>query len=226
MTEHTFVYAQGMGYRGKVAEREEACRLRALGRTMPDIAEELGVSRSSVSLWTRDVPVVLGPRRLRPRQPNVLERRTAAEIAALLEEGRARIGELSERDLLVAGAALYAGEGTKRDGVVAFANSDPEMVAFFCSWLRRFFEVDEVRLRVSLYIHEGLDLSSARDFWSAITGIPGNQFVKPYRAVPNAGIRNNKHMHGCVSVRYACARTHRGVMGLVRALLGSTTIPG
>jgi hypothetical protein len=30
-----------------------------------------------------------------------------------LEAGRARIGQLSERDLLIAGTALYAGEGSK-----------------------------------------------------------------------------------------------------------------
>lgn len=118
------------------------------------------------------------------------------------------------------------GEGTKADGIVAFANSDPAMVAFFCSWIRRFFDIDESRLRVSLYLHEGLDLTSAHLFWSRVTAIPVDQFRKPYRAVPDAGIRKNKHAHGCVSVRYACAKTHRGVMGLVRALLGSTTIPG
>jgi len=177
---------------------------------MPDIATELGVSRSSVSLWTRDVPVTLGPRRLRPRQPNVLERRKQAEIADLLEVGRARIGVLSDRDLLVAGTALYAGEGSKRDGTVSFANSNPAMVALFCAWLRYFFTIDEKRLRVFLYLHEGLDLAAAQTFWSNVTSIPIAQFVRPYRAVPDVGIRNNKHEYGCVSIRYACARTHRG----------------
>jgi hypothetical protein len=216
-----------VGYRGKLLQREEARRLRAGGWTMPDIAAELRVSRSSVSLWTRDVPVELGPRRVRrPRQPNVLERAKEAEIAALLEEGRTRIGVLSDRDLLVAGTALYAGEGTKRDGTVCFANSDPAMVAFFCLWLRRFFEIDERRLRVSLYLHQGLDLAAAQSFWSDLTAIPMHQFVSAYRAVPDGGIRNNKHEFGCASIRYASARTHRGVMGLVRALLGSTAIPG
>jgi hypothetical protein len=224
--EHTFVYAQEVGYRGKLSEREEARRLRALGRTMPDIAAALGVSRSSVSLWTRDVPVVLARRRLRPRQPNVLERRKSAEIAELLEAGRARIGELSDKEFLVAGTALYAGEGSKRDGIVSFTNSQPDMVAFFCGWLRRFFDIDEQRLRVGLYLHEGLDVDAAISFWSQVSSIPVEQFGKPYRAVPDAGIRNNKHEHGCVSVRYACARTHRGVMGLVKALLVSMPIPG
>jgi transcriptional regulator with XRE-family HTH domain len=215
-----------MGGRGKVLEREAARRLRALGWTMPDIADELGVARSSVSLWTRDVPVELGPRRLRPRRPNALERAKQAQIEELLGDGRRRIGHLSERDLLVAGAALYAGEGTKGDGIVNFANSDPRMIALFCAWLRRFFDIDESRLRLRLYLHEGLDLAAAMSYWSELTGIPVNQFGTVYRAVPDIGIRHNKHEHGCVSVRYSCARTHRAVMGLVAALLLSTTIPG
>ncbi len=112
--EHTFVQGGAVGYRGKLLEREEARRLRAVGWTMPDIAGELGVSRPSVSLWTRDVVVARGPRRVRrPREPNALERRKQAEIAELLEAGQARIGQLSERDLLVAGVALYAGRAPR-----------------------------------------------------------------------------------------------------------------
>jgi hypothetical protein len=64
-----------------------------------------------------------GPRspaaaRGRRRAPNALQRRKQAEIDRLLEEGRARIGRLSEREFLVAGVALYAGEGSKGDGSV------------------------------------------------------------------------------------------------------------
>ena len=99
-TEHVFVYGTAVGGRGKVLERDEARRLRALGRTMPDIAAELCVSRSSVSLWTRDVPFVAGPRRLRPRRPNALERAKQTQIDDLMGEGRRRVGCLSERLLL------------------------------------------------------------------------------------------------------------------------------
>ncbi len=215
-----------MGYRGKLAERDEARRLRALGTTMPDIAAALGVSRSSVSLWTRDVPVALGPRRRGPRVPNALERRKAAEIAELLEAGRARIGTLSERELLVAGAALYAGEGSKTGQAVGFANTDARMIALFCAWLRRFFEIDESRLRVRLYLHQGLDLEAAMAFWSEVTDIPLSQFRAPYRAEANATRRTNKHQHGCVYVTYACSRTHRAVLGLVHALLRWPLLPG
>ena len=76
------------------------------------------------------------------------------------------------------------------------------MVAFFCAWLRRFFTIDESRLRVRVYLHEGLDLDAAEQFWSEITGIPSAQFRAPYRAKPDPSIRRNKHEHGCVYVDY------------------------
>jgi hypothetical protein len=218
-----------MGYRGKVVERRQARQLRRTGLPLAEIAARVGVSKSTVSLWVRDVefdgPVVRTVRGRR-RDPNALQRRKQGEIERLLDEGRVRIGRLSEREFLVAGIALYAGEGAKRDGSVVLANSDPQMVAFFCAWLRQFFEVDESRMRVRLYLHQGLDLAAAIAFWSKVTGIPGSQFVKPYRAVQDPSIRHAKHVHGCVGVRYSCSATHRSVMGLVSALLDGAVIPG
>jgi hypothetical protein len=109
---------------------------------------------------------------------------------------------------------------------VKFANSDPRMIAFYCAWIRRFFDIDETRLRVRLYLHQGLDLDASVAYWSALTGIPPSQFQKPYRAVPDPSIRHTKHVHGCVSIDYSCSVTHRSIMGLVRALLGDEAFPG
>jgi hypothetical protein len=217
-----------MGYRGKLAEQQQARQLRRTGLPLAEIATRLGVSKSSVSLWVREVEFIPLPRppRGRRRDPNALQRRKRAEIDRLVGEGRARIGRLSEREFLVAGVALYAGEGAKRDGAVKFANSDPRMIAFYCAWLRRFFEIDEKRLRVRLYLHAGLDLGASVAYWSELTSIPPSQFQKPYRAVPDPSIRHTKHVHGCVSIDYSCSATHRSIMGLVRALLGGAVIPG
>ena len=46
----------------------------------------------------------------RTRGPNRLQQRKQVEIDRLLAEGIERIGQLSDRDLLIAGTALYAGE--------------------------------------------------------------------------------------------------------------------
>lgn len=215
-----------MGYRGKVAERARARELRAQAWTLQQIADELGVAKSSVSLWVRDVDFEPRPRaRARRRPPNALQRRKQAEIDEMLAAGRDRIGALSDRDLLIAGVALYAGEGSKRDGQVNFANSDPRQVRFFCHWLRTFFNVEEPRLRVWLYLHEHLDLDAAVSFWSDVTSIPVGQFGKPYRAAADPSIRTSKHVHGCVGIAYACSRTHRAIMGLVHGLLDDAALP-
>lgn len=106
---------------------------------------------------------------------------------------------------------------------MSFANSNAVIVDFFCRWLRTFFDIDESRLRVRLYLHEGLDLDAAIEQWSSVTGIPPRQFSKPYRARPDATIRNNKHEFGCAHVVYSCSTTIRSIMGLMRALLDAPT---
>jgi transcriptional regulator with XRE-family HTH domain len=216
-----------VGYRGKVAEQERGRELRAEGWTLAAIAAELDVSKGAVSGWVRDVPFSAPPRSpARRRGPNALQRAKAAEIESLLDLGRRVVGELDDRDLLIAGTALYAGEGAKTDGVVKFTNSDPQMVALFLQWLRRFFTPDESRLRLRLYLHQGLDLDAACRSWSSLTGIPVTQFQRPHRAVPDPSIRRSKHPMGCATVAYSCSRTHRAIMGLVQGLLPLTSHSG
>lgn len=216
-----------MGYRGKVEEQAQARIMRAQGNTLLDIATALDVSKSSVSLWVRDVAFTPSPRRTgAQRRPHPVHDAKLRQIEELNAEGVERIGVLSDHAFLAAGAALYAGEGAKRDGEVKFANTDPAMVRFFCSWLRAFFDIDEARLRVRVYLHEGLDLDAAQRFWSEVTSVPLEQFRSPYRAVADPSIRTAKHVNGCVYVRYGCVATHRRIMGLMRALLSSEALPG
>ena len=103
-----------MGYRGKVEQQEKAREMRAENRTLQDIADTLGVSKSSVSLWVRDVPFTPSPRRYGPRRrPHPQHEAKLREIDELNAAGRERIGTLSDETFLVAGVALYAGEGAK-----------------------------------------------------------------------------------------------------------------
>ena len=210
--------------------------MRAEGWTYREICAELGVSRASVSLWARDVPfdeAVWASRAranrnhgARRARPNRLALARMAEVEALREEGRRRNGRLSEKEFLVAGTALYAGEGAKGDGSVTFPNNDPRMILFFVSWLRRFFVIDEARLRLRLYLHQGLDIEAANRFWSELTDIPSEQFGQPYRAPADPTIRKAKRVMGCPAVRYSSTAVHRAVMGLVDGLLSSSAYSG
>jgi hypothetical protein len=217
-----------MGNGGKVREQQRARELRAEAWTLAAIAAELGVAKSSVSMWVRDVEFTPRPRnRGHPSQrPHPLRVAKLAEIERCRQEGLERIGRLSEREFLVLGLALYAGEGAKTNGEIRFANSDPAMIATFAAWLRHFFDIDESRLRMRLYLHEDLDVDAAIAFWSELINIPPAQFGKPYRAVADTTIRRNRHVYGCPAISYGSTTIHRRVMGMISAVLCSTAFPG
>lgn len=217
-----------MGYGGKVEERQRARELRAQAWTLADIASELGVAKSSVSLWVRDVAFEPRPRnRGHPgHSPHPAHLAKLAEIERCRNEARATIGELSDREFLMFGLALYAGEGAKRDGELRLANTDARLIAVYAAWLRKFFRIDESRLRVKLYLHDDLDLETAIGFWSAVTGVPASQFRQPYRARADPSTRTRKHVHGCATLIYNCSLTHRRVIAMIGQITSTIVDPG
>ena len=217
-----------MGYRGKVEEREQARLLRAEAWTLQEIAAELGVSKGTVSTWVRDVDFTPRPRNrghpAGPRHPMRLKKE--AEIEQCRIEAEEWLGEMSERDLAMYALALYAGEGSKGDGSVVFANSDPVLMSLFVRWLRRSFDLDESKFRVKLYLHADLDLYAAVSHWSAVLGVPPEQFNKPYRAVVDETMRSNRHVYGCASIVYHSRLVHRRVMSMIAAIGSAGVNPG
>lgn len=196
--------------------RAEARALRASGMTYDEIAAKLGASKSSVSLWVRDMarPPRLsyvenrkrsaeGVRRYWEKERPVREAKREAIRAAAAAE----IGELSDREILIAGAIAYWCEGAKSRGPkygahVAFINSDPDLVKFFLRFLRTAGVADDqVIFRVS--IHEGAGVLAAQRYWQDVTGASPAKFRKPTlkRHKPKT-IRKNigAGYHGCLRI--------------------------
>ncbi|MEU6773330.1 hypothetical protein [Streptomyces sp. NPDC046759] len=154
--------------------RTKARELRLQGRPYDQIEAELGCSRSSVSLWVRDLP--------RPER-----RRTPEEAAAVARKGweeRAKlaIGTLSTRELFLLGVGLYWAEGGKdkpydRRENVTFVNSDPGMIEVFMAWLD-LLGVERDRLRFIVMIHETADVTAAEDYWADLVGADRSSFNK------------------------------------------------
>jgi hypothetical protein len=149
-----------------------------------------------------------------------------AEIEQCRQDAEAWAGRLTDRELTMFALGLYAGEGDKTGGEVAMANTNPLYLQVFLTWLRRTFEIDESRLRVLLYLHDGLDLDAALAFWCDKLRIPREQFTKPYRAVPDASIRHSKHVNGCPKVRYGDTSIKRRVLAMIEAVSWRIADPG
>ena len=127
--------------RAKDDLRETAVAMRKEGRSYREIREVVGVSKSTLSLWLRDVPLSEDQRQaLALRSPEGATRRAVAIRASAAQrrttiesEARAQIACLSESELFVAGVVAYWAEGAKnkpwRTGArVSFLNSDPGMI--------------------------------------------------------------------------------------------------
>jgi transcriptional regulator with XRE-family HTH domain len=139
----------------KTAEREQARKLRReQGVSVKELAKLLGVARSSVSLWVRDIELTEAQyfalrRRMggridgsRENAIRALERRREAQ-----DQGR----KAAQRaDLLhVAGCMLFWAEGSRSRNRVQFVNSDPAMVKFFLRFLRKFYGVPDEKVVVT-----------------------------------------------------------------------------
>ena len=74
--------------------------------TLADIATALGVSKSSVSLWVRDVPFTPSKRRYgAQRRPHPAHTAKLRQIEDLNVQGVQRVGTLGEQAFLAAGVA-------------------------------------------------------------------------------------------------------------------------
>lgn len=168
--------------------RAKAVAMRKEGRSYREIRNVVGVSKSTLSLWLRDIPLTDEQQRaLALRSPQGASSRARAVRASAAQrrariqsEARAQIAELSESELFVAGVVAYWAEGTKnkpwgRGQSVKFMNSDPELIRLFLAWLR-LIGVSGDRLIFRIHIHESADASEALAFWSGVVDAPTTQF--------------------------------------------------
>lgn len=165
--------------------RDKARQLRVEGLNYNQITARLGVSKSSVSLWVRDLPTppglsyeenrrrsAEGARRYWDEERKVRQAHQANERIAAAAE----IGELTPREILIAGAVAYWCEGAKskphrQQYCVAFMNSDPGLIRLFL----RFLDIADIPrsdLVFTVCIHESGRGSSPAVLAQGHTGQP------------------------------------------------------
>src|SRR5580698_7947325 len=196
--------------------RAKARDLREQGLDYEEIVAELGVSKSSVSLWVRDLPRPpgLSYEESRKRSADGVRRYWAvegpireAERKAISATAATQIGQLNDREILIAGAIAYWCEGVKnkpyrRTDRVAFMNSDPGLIRFFLRFLEA-AGVEREGLVYRLQIHETADVEAAQWFWLDVTQAHPAQFRRPTLKRHNPKtVRKNTggDYHGCLRI--------------------------
>ena len=214
----------------KIKERHKAIKLRERGYSLKEIARELGVAKSSVSMWVRDVALSsMAEKRLLTKiklgQFNAAKNKLAKTKAIEDEYIKKAKKEISELNMggyysKLLCALIYWCEGAKScNAGVNFVNSDPNLIKEFLKLLRSSFELDESKFRPCIHLHSYHDIKKQLDFWSKITDIDKRQFIKPY-IKQNAGKRIHAHYEGCIAIKYHSNDLARQLNSVAKAFLG------
>ena len=170
----------------KTTEQRRARELRALGWSIGEIEFELGVSRSSVSNWVRSVELSSAAQARLIRRtglgPAIAAKRKAARAREVRRsyqaEGRerARLGDAG----YAIGCMLHWAEGDKCRNSVRMSNSDPELVAIFVNFLRRYFDIRDESIAVycNLFADHAVRQQEIEDFWLTKLRLPRTSFRK------------------------------------------------
>ncbi|MFJ6484307.1 hypothetical protein [Streptomyces sp. NPDC091682] len=215
--------------------RAKARELRLQGLTYDQIQLELGCSKSSISLWVRDLPKVDQRSPAEQGRDAALKRwahegpRREEARDAVIEAAREDVGALSDRELFIAGVALYWAEGSKskpyrRSETVTFINSDPGVIHVYMAWLR-LIGIPRDRLKFRVMIHESADVDGAEQYWADAVGAERAQLQRTTLKKHNPKtVRQNtgSEYRGCLIVRVAAScELYRRIEGAWCGIVGS-----
>ncbi|MCC3771635.1 hypothetical protein [Streptomyces sp. UNOC14_S4] len=217
----------------KTELQARARELRRAGRTYDEIVAELGVAKSSVSLWVRDLPK---PQKTAEQMHSMREARWEPHRKArdlerekTTNAARREIGSLTDRELFLVGVALYWSEGSKSkehrpSERVTFINSDPDMITLYLAWLH-LLGVEASRLKFHVMVHESADVATVEHFWAEHVGPGVGSFGKTTLKKHNPKtVRKNtgENYRGCLVVRVlGSADLYRRIEGWWYGIVGA-----
>lgn len=213
-------------------EKEYAIQLRREGKTYAEILRHVKVSKSTLSIWLREVN--LSTRQIQ----RITQKRRDAQLKGassrkkfrikkeetIIHEAESEVGSISERELKLIGTALYWAEGSKvkdhnHSVGLEFANTDSGMIKLYLTWLEKVLCIERSRFVFRLYLHEShaFRLKQVIQYWSKVTGFPHDNFIRVY--YKKHTVRTNrknigeKYM-GVLAIRVAKSTDlHRKVQG-------------
>jgi len=211
----------------KTTEQQTARTLRAQGCSIKEIERSLGVARSSVSRWVRDVELggneraALATRVTEGRLRAAEQKAAAARIvrAGYQEEGRRRAR--TPNNSYEAGCMLYWAEGEKGRWSVAVGNSDVELLRYFADFLRRHFGVcnEAMRLHCHLFADHAERQREIEEHWLTELGLPDTCLKKTVLNVYSKYSekkRANKLPYGTSKLRVHSTRIVQTIFGSIQ----------
>lgn len=209
--------------------KEKARNFRAQGFSYNEILKEVKASKSSISLWCRDVPLTkaqrkrLGEKRdLSLKGVHAIQNMFWTRRCNAFEEGVRMAQSISDHRFF-SGLMLYWAEGNKQ-AQCGIANSDERVIRFMVKWFYDFFGIVPQSIGIHLHLHSGQSEKNMKEYWSSITGIPLGNFIKSFVKPEGSGYRKNILYNGTVKLSPRGSSTYLlfRILGAISAYLEVT----
>ena len=218
-------------------------KLRLQGRSYNEINKILGIPKATLSNWFIGLELPEEAKeRIKKRvyeksvlgliKRNKLQTHIAEQKARKTRETAKReIEQLSKKELLLIGTALYWAEGYKKPKIqngkirishsVSMTNSDPYLIKLFLRFLREVCEAQEEKITANLRIYEHQNENYLLDFWSKSTDIPYSRFQKFYYGISKSSLGKrpyNTLPYGTIQIRLGNTNLYYRIMGWIEGL--------
>ena len=158
----------------KLVERRKVIELRLQGKSYSEIKRIINVSKSSLSLWLRNVPLTEEQiSDLKEKKEQSIERyRETMKLKRLKRSSLYYKNQvkkwipLSDREVFIAGLFLYLGEGNKANrNSIGITNTDPSVIKFALYWIINSLKVPREKICISLHLYGDMDVERESDYW-------------------------------------------------------------
>ena len=194
------------------SDKKQAIKLRIIGNSYKQISDVLGVPKSTLSSWLKDVPLS------QKAQNKIQSRLKSSSIAKLIErnknqtvlaklnhekiceEAKQEAKEFFSDPLFLLGTSLYWAEGYKQGAYdskwksIDFANSDPDMIKIMMNFFIKFLNIKKSEIKMRVMIHDENNIENAVNFWHKITGVPKKNFIKTSTKISSSSLNKRKRI--------------------------------
>ncbi len=213
----------------KLLEKNKAIFYRKKGFSIKEISDKLLVSKSTISLWVRDLELGENAKKILLNKSTLgqIKSQEAHRLATQLKrEDATKFGieivnkyKKNKSNDLILCALIYNCEGAKSEhDLVSFTNSSPLLLKTFLKFFRSAFILNENKFRVCLHLHKYHNEKEQLSFWSKTLRIPLSQFSKVF-IKPNSGLYKKDGYRGCVRIRYCDVSLARKLMAVANVFM-------
>ncbi|MDO8483042.1 MAG: hypothetical protein Q7S86_04465 [bacterium] len=209
--------------------KDQACNMRRRGVSIRAVEEKLGIPRSTLSYWFKDIQ--LSSKQLKKLKKDwhnalVKARKGAVRWHNLQKANRFKDAErradevLSKIDVTntvvldLALAMLYLGEGFKKSLETGIGNSDPLILRFFLAVLCRVYDFDVDSIRCELHLRADQNPSALKRYWSKQLSLPLANFKYVVFDERTRGIKTYSEYKGVCLLRCANVAIQRKLVYL------------